>query len=290
MRWTGLLLAVACTHTQPPPAPLAVPAENAAGPASLPDAGTPDAGPPDGGSDGGAPRADLVSPITAAGTEVPLELDWADKGEQPASALFKNVKVLGAVSGNRFMAAMQSMKANLGQKCGLCHLVEQKNFASDEKKEKRVAREMIRMNEEVNRRTFGGKVRVTCWTCHRGDEEPPKMAFSKELPELFAKMPPEQLSRKAEMAFKDIRKLQGMDVRNFGLIMGWFAREMGGKCTHCHDQKDFAADTAKKTRAREMLAMTSYIADGYFAGNSPVGCDTCHRGTPEPPRTTADKS
>ncbi|HZR07219.1 MAG TPA: hypothetical protein VFA79_01470 [Myxococcales bacterium] len=79
MRWTGLLLAVACTHAQPPPAPLAVPAENAAGPANLPDAGAPDAGAPDGGapdggSDGGAPRADLVSPITAADTDVLVEL------------------------------------------------------------------------------------------------------------------------------------------------------------------------------------------------------------------------
>jgi len=222
MRWTGFLLAVACTHAQPPPAPLAVPAENAAGPANLPDAGAPDAGAPDGGADGGAPRADLVSPITAAGTEVPVELDWADKGEQPASTLFKNVKVLGAVSG--------------------------------------------------------------------GDEKPPKMAFSKELPEFFARMPPEQLSKKAEAAFKDVQKLQGMDVRNFGLIMAWFAREMGGKCTHCHDAKDFAATMPKKTRAREMLAMTSYVADGYFGGNSPVGCDTCHRGSPEPPRTPGDKS
>src|SRR5207249_1203727 len=40
MRWTPLLLfALACTHTQPPPAPLAVPPENASGPAGLPDAG-----------------------------------------------------------------------------------------------------------------------------------------------------------------------------------------------------------------------------------------------------------
>jgi len=288
MRWTGLLLAFACTHTQPPPAPLGVPAENAAGPANLPDGGA-DGG-VDGGVDAGAPRADLVSPITAAGSEVPLALDWADKGEQPASTLFKNVKVLGAVSGDRFMAAMQSMRANLDVKCATCHLVAEKDFASDEKKEKRRAREMIRMNEEINRRTFGGKVRVTCWTCHRGEEEPPKISFSKELPELFAKMPAAELSKKAEAAFKDIRQLQGMDVRNFGLIMGWFAREMGAKCTHCHDEKDFAADTPKKTRAREMLEMTSYIASGYFGNDSPVGCGTCHRGRAEPPRTPADKS
>lgn len=59
MRWTALLLAVACTHTQPAPAPLGVPAENAAGPAGLPDGGT-DGGSGDGGvEDGGAPRAEM---------------------------------------------------------------------------------------------------------------------------------------------------------------------------------------------------------------------------------------
>ena len=74
MRWTPLLLlASACSHTkaQPPPAPLSVSAEKAAGPADLPDAAVEDAGTPDAGSvDGGAARTDLVSPITAAGSEM----------------------------------------------------------------------------------------------------------------------------------------------------------------------------------------------------------------------------
>ena len=71
MRWTPLLLlAVACTHNQPPPAPLAVPAENAAGPANLPDAGADGGAPhaPDGGApprrDGGARHADLADPAS----------------------------------------------------------------------------------------------------------------------------------------------------------------------------------------------------------------------------------
>src|SRR5882724_5938481 len=180
MRWTPLLLlASACSHTkaQPPPAPLSVSAEKAAGPADLPDAavedaGTPDAGTPDAGSvDGGAARTDLVSPITAAGSEMPVGLEWGEKGEEPAAKIFKNVKVLGELKGNRFMAGMQSMRANLGEKCPMCHLVKQKDFAADTKKEKGRAREMIRMNEEINRRTFGGEAKVTCWMCHRGDRK-----------------------------------------------------------------------------------------------------------------------
>ena len=127
-----LLLALACSHAQPEPAPLSVPAEKAAGPANLPDAGVEDAGTPDAGSaDGGATRADLVSPITAAGSETPVGLEWGEKGDEPAAKIFKNVKVLGELKGNRFMAGMQSMRANLGEKCRMCHLVKQKDFAND---------------------------------------------------------------------------------------------------------------------------------------------------------------
>jgi len=119
----------------PEPAPLSVPAEKAAGPANLPDAGVEDAGTPDAGSaDGGATRADLVSPITAAGSETPVGLEWGEKGDEPAAKIFKNVKVLGELKGNRFMAGMQSMRANLGEKCRMCHLVKQKDFANDTKK------------------------------------------------------------------------------------------------------------------------------------------------------------
>ena len=77
MRWTPLLLlALACSHAQPEPAPLAVEPEKAAGPASLPDAGVEDAGTPDAGSvDGGATHAGLVSPITAAGSESRSDLN-----------------------------------------------------------------------------------------------------------------------------------------------------------------------------------------------------------------------
>jgi hypothetical protein len=322
MRWMALaLLAAACSHTQPPPAPLSVPAGNAAAPAPAADGGlppvpapldagvadaggVPDAGAPDAGAggmamiDGGAPMVDIATPITAAaGNQVPFgleqrafDLDWTpDQRKRPARETFKNLKVLGDVPGERFAAAMQSMRANLGLKCIGCHAVAQKDFASDEKKEKKRAREMIAMTAEIDRRTFGNQARVTCWTCHRGDEEPPKMTFSKELPPLFKKMPAEKLGKPADKVFKDIRELTDVDVRNFGLIMGWFARELGVKCTHCHDAKDFSRDTKEKTRAREMLQMTGYVARDWYGGkDSPVGCGTCHRGKVKPPRTPQD--
>ena len=313
MRCTPLLLlALACTHTQtqPPPAPLAVPPENASGPAGLPDAGEggpvvaealvdggvvdggpADAGPADAGAvDGGIGRGDLVSPITAAGSETPVGLDWGPKGDQLASTLFKNVKLLRGLTGNRFMAGMQSMKANLGVKCAFCHLVAEKDFPSDQRKEKLKARQMIKMNEEINRRTFKGEVRVTCWTCHRGEEEPKGRPFAREIPEELSKLTADQLKQPAEKVFKDVQQLKGMDARNFAYIMGWFERELGVECKHCHDVKDYAADTAKKTRAREMLEMTGYIGSRYYNNDSPVTCGTCHKGKAVPPKTPGDKS
>jgi hypothetical protein len=80
MRWTGLLLAVACTHTQPAPAPLGVPPENAAGPASLPDAE--DGGAADGGTDAGAPRADLASPSTEVRPDL-IPQTFASRPDKP---------------------------------------------------------------------------------------------------------------------------------------------------------------------------------------------------------------
>jgi hypothetical protein len=79
MRWTAFLIAVACTHTQPPPAPLGVPAENAAGPAGLADGG--DGGSGDAGTDedAGGPRAEVGRPA--------LELDSADIREASRQAL-----------------------------------------------------------------------------------------------------------------------------------------------------------------------------------------------------------
>jgi photosynthetic reaction center cytochrome c subunit len=318
MRWMALALAAACTHTQPAPAPLSVPHGNAAVPAAAPDggprpvaapldggtgagvadAGVADAGAADAGADGGAAMIDIATPITeAAGNQVPFGLeqrafglDWTpEQRKRPARETFKNLKVLGDVPGERFAAAMQSMRVDLGMKCVACHVIAPKDFASDDKKEKRRAREMIGMTARIDRETFGNRAQVTCWTCHRGDEEPPKMSFSTELPALFAKMPAEKLGQPADKVFKDVQELNQLDARNFGLVMGWFSHELGVKCTHCHDVKDFAKDTPKKTRAREMLQMTGYVGRDYYGGkDSPVGCGTCHRGKLKPARTPQD--
>lgn len=83
---------------------------------------------------------------------------------------------------------MRNIAAGLGVECTYCHVgaegtpLAQIDFASDEKRSKRVAREMMRMVQEVNRRIDSIPARpspavaVTCATCHRGVSRPTPLA------------------------------------------------------------------------------------------------------------------
>jgi hypothetical protein len=87
------------------------------------------------------------------------------KGPSP-----KNLKVLPAEGLARTMAAY---RVSLGVMCTYCHV--QGDFASDDNPKKEVARMMIRMVMDINSKFPDGKTHVSCYTCHRGEEEP-KMA------------------------------------------------------------------------------------------------------------------
>lgn len=89
------------------------------------------------------------------------------------------------ISHQRLIANMRFFAASLGVRCTFCHVGvpgQQPDFASDQKPEKRTARAMLRMVDEINIRDFkvpGGFVqggfenaKVTCFTCHRGSPKP----------------------------------------------------------------------------------------------------------------------
>ena len=89
--------------------------------------------------------------------------------ERPAP---KNLKVLKATKGEEVSQIMRTFTIGLGVQCNFCHI--QGNFASDENPKKDVARRMITMTHDVNA-LFPGedhKMRVSCYTCHRGEAEP----------------------------------------------------------------------------------------------------------------------
>jgi hypothetical protein len=79
----------------------------------------------------------------------------------------KNLKLLPP---EHLMETMREFQAALGVRCVFCHV--QGDFASDEKQHKEIARKMIVMAREINTHFPDGKMHVTCYTCHRGAEEP----------------------------------------------------------------------------------------------------------------------
>src|SRR5689334_1415162 len=79
----------------------------------------------------------------------------------------KNLKILPP---EHLMETMRAFTVALGVKCDFCHA--QGDFASDEKHNKEVARMMLTMSHEINAKFPDGKMHVTCYTCHRGAEEP----------------------------------------------------------------------------------------------------------------------
>jgi len=78
-----------------------------------------------------------------------------------------NLKVLKSRA--EIMPAMQSFTSGLGVQCDFCHV--QGDRASDAKPQKVTAREMYTMVQEINTH-FPGGAKVSCYTCHRGAQEP----------------------------------------------------------------------------------------------------------------------
>jgi tetratricopeptide (TPR) repeat protein len=97
---------------------------------------------------------------------------------------FKNLELLPKdVTKRELVAVMRSFSDALGVRCTHCHVgpvpgeLEGVDFASDELEPKRVARQMMKLVDEINgkllpatgRRTL---TRVRCVTCHRGVTDP----------------------------------------------------------------------------------------------------------------------
>ncbi len=96
---------------------------------------------------------------------------------------YKNLQILSKdITRDQLMTNMKFFAQSLGVRCSHCHVGEEGkplstfDFASDDKKEKKTARAMLKMVHRINSEEFGVKqakdVKVTCYTCHRGAKKP----------------------------------------------------------------------------------------------------------------------
>jgi hypothetical protein len=97
-----------------------------------------------------------------------------------ADSIFKNVNTFSgnqSIKATHFLAVMNYWGEALGVSCNGCHNT--KDWASDEKKEKNIARGMYNLRQIINKEISinienEGKIKplVNCGTCHRGNKIP----------------------------------------------------------------------------------------------------------------------
>ena len=95
-----------------------------------------------------------------------------------AEEQFKNIQVLKSIPTDQLIPAMQFISASLGVDCEYCH--DHQAMDSDDKKPKKVARQMITMMFDIDKNNFDGRLEVTCYTCHRGAAKPVSIPVIKD--------------------------------------------------------------------------------------------------------------
>ena len=105
--------------------------------------------------------------------------------DKPVEQVRKNIQVLKGLPDSQLFLLMNFVGDSLGVNCDHCHVKGEKNpqtgedtwlWEREDKKEKAVGRDMMRMVLELNRTRFNREAVVTCYTCHRGSTHPERMA------------------------------------------------------------------------------------------------------------------
>lgn len=99
---------------------------------------------------------------------------------------YKNLQILPKnITKEQMDSVMHHFNDALNVRCNFCHIridsTRKWDYASDENKHKKIAREMMTLTNEINdkyfdytgeKRTITTQLMVTCFTCHNGKKEP----------------------------------------------------------------------------------------------------------------------
>jgi hypothetical protein len=139
----------------------------------------------------------LVLGCTTAATQTSAAQATQQQAAAPATPPPpQNLQILPKdIPRDQLIAIMRNFTRSLGVRCNHCHVVtatepkEVLDFPNDAKEEKRVARVMLQMTQQINgawmhrveavehnatleATAMPTEMRVGCWTCHRGQREP----------------------------------------------------------------------------------------------------------------------
>jgi hypothetical protein len=156
----------------------------------------------------------LAAPVVA-GAQTPAKF--------PPDSLVNTRVIARTVPVIQVIGQMRNFTGALGVRCQFCHVgtegqsLDQFNFVTDEKRTKLVARQMMLMVQEINRRldSLPGRgspgLQVTCNTCHRGTNRPVPLAT------LIAEAATVGGADSAVTAYRALRqRFYGRDAYDFG--------------------------------------------------------------------------
>ena len=126
----------------------------------------------------------VIAVIAVIALIIGLQTSGQTKPEEPGKP--KNLKVLPKnITHEELINTMKGFSKALGVRCTNCHVTLSTgtpedpdfDFASDAKKEKIIARQMIKMVMAINHKYLrkiedGNLEQITCVTCHRGNLKP----------------------------------------------------------------------------------------------------------------------
>ena len=190
-------------------------------------------------------------------------LSWNGSASAQIPDKFTNLKILPkTIAKDDLVSTMRQFSVGLGVRCNYCHAQADSGkgkgleFASDEKKEKGIARGMMKMVDTINKKLIpkaGVKspVKVQCITCHHGVETP------ETLTDLLKRTVKKDGPDGAMQKYKELRgKYYGSGSYDFGpgslsALAEWLAR----------DRKDVdgAISIMRFSIDRDPLVADSYI-------------------------------
>ena len=94
--------------------------------------------------------------------------------EKTVDQTHKNIQVLKGLPDSQLGTVMNFIAVSMGRQCNFCHVRKGNDWIweSDDKEEKQTARAMMKMVLSINKDNFRGNIQVSCYTCHRGRNQP----------------------------------------------------------------------------------------------------------------------
>jgi photosynthetic reaction center cytochrome c subunit len=121
-------------------------------------------------------RSDLAVSLPSLGSATPAQTPaTAAPQEKTLGETGKNIQVLKALPASQLGTVMQYIATSMGRRCDFCHVNKGGNnwvWEADDKEEKQTARSMMKMVLAINKDNFRGNIQVSCYTCHRGRNQP----------------------------------------------------------------------------------------------------------------------